>query len=42
MANTLDPSVRGLNDCDGCDGISPETPVRVENRAGLNHISYRM
>lgn len=41
MPDTLDPSLRGLNDCAGCEGISAETPVRVENRPGLDQISYR-
>jgi len=42
MPNTLDPTLRGLNDCDGCDGVSAETPVRVNNRAGLDRIAYRV
>jgi predicted phage baseplate assembly protein len=42
MPNTLDPSIRGLNDCDGCEGIAPETPVKVENRPGLDHIAQRV
>jgi predicted phage baseplate assembly protein len=42
MPNTLDPSIRGLNDCDGCEGIAPETPVKVENRPGLDQIAQRV
>ena len=48
MPYTLDPSLRGLDDCNGgtggsgCNGISAETPVRVVNRPGLNQISYRI
>jgi predicted phage baseplate assembly protein len=38
----LDPSIRGLNDCDGCEGIAPETPVKLENRAGLDQIAQRI
>ncbi len=42
MPETLNPSLRGLSDCDGCEGISPETPLRVENRPGLDQIAYRV
>lgn len=30
-----------LNDCGCCEGISVETPARVENRPGLSAIAYR-
>lgn len=42
MPNTYDPTLRGLNDCDGCEGNDPSTPVKVDNRAGLDLISYRI
>ena len=42
MPNTLDPSLRELDNCDGCDGVSAETPVRVDNRPGLSQIDYRV
>lgn len=42
MPNTLDASIRDLNACDGCEGNAPQTPVMVENRAGLNQISQRI
>ncbi|MCB0167281.1 MAG: putative baseplate assembly protein [Anaerolineae bacterium] len=42
MPISLDPTLRDLNDCDGCDGISPETPLRLNNRAGLDQIPYRV
>lgn len=42
MANTLDLSIRGLNDCDGCEGNEASTPVKVWNRPGLSRFSYRV
>ncbi|NJP11714.1 MAG: hypothetical protein HC866_21440 [Leptolyngbyaceae cyanobacterium RU_5_1] len=42
MNEFLDPLLRNLNDCDCCEGISQETPVRVMNRAGLSAIAYRV
>ncbi len=41
MPDALD-SLSGLNDCGGCAGISAETPVRVENRPGLDQFPYRV
>jgi predicted phage baseplate assembly protein len=31
-----------LNDCGCCEGISAETPSRIENRPGLSAIAYRV
>jgi predicted phage baseplate assembly protein len=31
-----------LNDCGCCEGISAETPMRIENRPGLSAIVYRV
>lgn len=42
MPNTVDPSLRGLTDCEGCEGSSAETPLRVTNPAGLEKFSYRV
>jgi predicted phage baseplate assembly protein len=42
MPIALDPTIRGLNDCDGCAGISVETPLQVYNRPGLNSLAYRV
>ena len=42
MPNTLDASIRGLNDCDGCAGDQAQTPVKIENRAGLDQIEQRI
>ena len=35
MATVYDPSLGGLDDRGGCSGVSPETPVSVQNRAGV-------
>ncbi len=42
MPNTVDPSIRGLNDCDGCEGNEASTPVKVSNRPGLTLFDYRV
>ncbi|MEN9937361.1 MAG: hypothetical protein RLZZ387_3940 [Chloroflexota bacterium] len=42
MPNSLDPSIRGLDDCGACAGTSQETPVRAENRPGLEQIALRL
>lgn len=42
MPNTLDASIRGLNACDGCTGNQAQTPVKIENRAGLSQIDQRI
>src|SRR5258708_6404719 len=31
-----------LNDCGCCEGISAETPGRIDNRPGLSAIAYRV
>ena len=41
MSLPLDETLRHLNDCGCCEGISGETPARVENRPGLSAIAYR-
>lgn len=42
MSGALDPSLRGLNDCGCCEGITAQTPVETYNRPGLNAIAYRV
>jgi len=42
MSISLDPTLRNLNDCGCCEGISAETPARVFNRPGLSAIAYRI
>lgn len=37
----LDPTIRGLNDCGCCEGVTAETPAPVRNRPGLPSLSYR-
>jgi predicted phage baseplate assembly protein len=34
--------LRAVNDCGCCEGIRVETPVKVDNRAGLSTIAYRV
>jgi predicted phage baseplate assembly protein len=41
MSTSVDPTLRNLNDCGCCEGISPETPLSVSNRPGLSAIAYR-
>jgi hypothetical protein len=38
----LDSTLQNLNDCGCCAGISPETPVKIDNRPGLSAIAYRI
>jgi Baseplate J-like protein len=38
---TLDPTLRALDDCGCCAGLAPDTPGRVQNRPGLSAIAYR-
>ncbi len=42
MSSSLDPTLRSLNDCGCCDGLTVETPVAIENRPGLSAIAYRI
>jgi len=42
MSVSVDPTLRHLNDCACCEGISAETPVEVSNRPGLSAIVYRV
>ena len=42
MSLSIDPTLRHLNDCACCEGISAETPVEVSNRPGLSAIVYRV
>ena len=41
MNNPLDPTLRELNDCGCCAGTAVETPVAIDNRPGLDAISFR-
>jgi hypothetical protein len=41
MALNVDPSLRHLDSCGCCEGVTAETPVKIENRAGLSAIAYR-
>lgn len=42
MSLPLDETLRHLDDCECCEGISGETPARVENRPGLSAVAYRV
>ena len=42
MSLAPDSSLRNLNDCDCCEGITQETPVGVYNLPGLDEIAYRV
>lgn len=42
MSDSLDASIRQLNDCGCCEGTSEETPAIVQNRPGLSAIVYRV
>ena len=42
MSTALDPTLRNLNDCGCCEGISAETPALVYNRPGLTALAYRV
>lgn len=42
MSASLDPTLRNLNDCECCEGISAETPANVFNRPGLSALAYRV
>ena len=42
MPLSVDPTLRDLNDCGCCEGITAETPAAVTNRPGLNAVAYRI
>jgi predicted phage baseplate assembly protein len=42
MAISRDPSLKDLNNCNCCQGVSQETPVLSHNRPGLDEIAYRV
>ncbi len=42
MNQTVDPTLRNLNDCGCCEGITEETPVYITNRPGLTAVAYRV
>jgi hypothetical protein len=42
MSGSVDPSLRNLNDCGCCAGVTVETPVEVLNRPSLTAIAYRV
>lgn len=42
MSGALDPTLRGLDDCGCCSGVSASTPAAVSNRDGLGAIAYRV
>jgi hypothetical protein len=41
MSATFDATLRKLNDCGCCEGVSAQTPSQVYNRPGLKAIAYR-
>lgn len=41
MSLSLDPSIRGLDACGCCEGLTAATPVAIQNRPGLTAIAYR-
>jgi hypothetical protein len=42
MSLATESSLRGLNDCGCCEGLSVATPAQVTNRPGLSTIAYRV
>ena len=42
MSGSVDPTIRGLNDCGCCSGLQAETPKAVMNRPGLDAVGYRV
>ncbi len=42
MSLSLDPSLRSLDDCGCCAGVTAETPAVVDNRPGLSAVAYRI
>ena len=39
---SVDPTLRDLNDCGCCEGVTAETPAAVTNRPGLSAVAYRI
>ena len=39
---SIDPTLRDLNDCGCCAGITAATPAAVTNRPGLSAVAYRI
>jgi hypothetical protein len=42
MSDPAEVSLQGLNQCGCCAGLGAETPFGVDNRPGLNTVSYRV
>ncbi|HEY2990887.1 MAG TPA: putative baseplate assembly protein [Candidatus Binatia bacterium] len=42
MSPAAESSLRALNDCGCCEGITARTPLEIANRPGLKAISYRI
>src|SRR5262245_50701396 len=42
MNTAVDPTLRALNDCGCCLGLSTQTPMQVYNRPGLTAVTYRV
>lgn len=42
MSGAFDPTLKDLNDCGCCQGLSVQTPVMIKNRPGLSAIVYRV
>jgi hypothetical protein len=42
MNSSVGSTMRTLNDCGCCEGISTQTPVRIYNRPGLTALAYRV
>jgi hypothetical protein len=38
----MDDSLRNLNDCNCCEGVTAQTPVALTNRPGLTAVAYRV
>src|SRR5687767_14509016 len=41
MSDAFDLSVRDIDHCGCCEGVSVQTPVLIQNRPGLSAIAYR-
>ncbi|MBI2767726.1 MAG: putative baseplate assembly protein [Chloroflexi bacterium] len=41
MPPAIDPTLRRLDDCGCCKGVTAETPAPIDNRPGLTAIAYR-